>query len=78
MFKKTNNINNVWLATADYFANSTDNFKTFKISFEINANNESEALALATQIYNTEFGPNSKAVAQQDIADTNALSVIKA
>ena len=49
----------------------------FTILFNVFAETELEAKKIAIKIYESEFGLGSNVIAQQNIEDTNALSVYK-
>jgi len=75
-----------WLVQVDYYAHNVKKYidddnlddSTFKIIFSVKANTEQEAKSIAAEIYENEFGEkNLNNIAQQNIEDTDALSVYK-
>jgi len=69
----------LWTAEVNYYAQNNYNLddNTFTIKFYVRATDVENATKIATKIYENEFGINSYAIAQQNIEDTNALSVYK-
>tara|TARA_B100001057_G_C22529078_1_gene825066 strand:+ start:438 stop:752 length:315 start_codon:yes stop_codon:yes gene_type:complete len=72
-----------WLATIEYFPNNIGDYKeylandTLQVVFKVKANSEEEAREKSIEIYENEFGIESKQIAQQNIEDTDALELRK-
>jgi hypothetical protein len=73
-----------WLVNVDYYAKNVEMYKDviaddskFTMLFNVFAETELEAKEIAIKIYESEFGLDSNVIAQQNIEDTNALSVFK-
>jgi hypothetical protein len=72
-----------WLATIQYFPNNLGDNKeylkndTLQVVFKVKANSEMQARKKSIEIFENEFGFESQQIAQQNIEDTDALSLHK-
>jgi len=73
-----------WIVGVDYYPNCTDNFSMvfpkqhMRVYFTVLATTSQQAEARATAIYESEFGEESKPIAQSSVQDTTALTVYEA
>ena len=70
-----------WIVGVDYYPNCTENFsmvfpsQQMRVYFTVMATTSQQAEARATAIYESEFGEESRPIAQSSIEDTTALTV---